>query len=98
MFQLRKDFEEDKQQAVSRAMGKLQGELEKVRRQTEEKCRDQYRDEMKKLAQKHKETISQTKKKQWVRAQAGYCIYIINDSPYLHCFGTLLTIKYICIF
>ena len=64
--QLQKDFEEDKQQAVTRAMDKLQTELDKVRRQTEDKCREQYKDEMKKLAQKHKETISQTKKKQWV--------------------------------
>ena len=47
-------------------MDKLQTELDKVRRQTEDKCREQYKDEMKKLAQKHKETISQTKKKQWV--------------------------------
>lgn len=63
---MQKDFEEDKQQAVTRAMEKLQTELDKVRRQTEDKCREQYKDEMKKLAQKHKETISQTKKKQWV--------------------------------
>ena len=48
-------------------MDKLQTELDKVRRQTEDKCREQYKDEMKKLAQKHKETISLTKKKQWVR-------------------------------
>ena len=47
-------------------MSKLQAELEKVRRQTEDKCKEQYKDEMKKLAQKHKETISATKKKQWV--------------------------------
>ena len=64
--QLRADFEEDKQQAVSRAMGKLQSELDRVRQKTEERCKEQYKDEMKKLAQKHKDTISQTKKKQWV--------------------------------
>ena len=63
---MKKDFEEDKQAAVSRAMGKLQTELDRVRRQTEDKCKEQYKDEMKKLAQKHKESISATKKKQWV--------------------------------
>ena len=41
-------------------------ELEKTKRQTEEKCKAEILDEMKKLQQKHKEAISQTKKKQWV--------------------------------
>ena len=64
--QLQKDFEEDKQQAVSRVMGTLQREVDRVRRQTEERCKQEYMEEMKKLAQKHKAEISSTKKKQWV--------------------------------
>ena len=66
-FQLLKDFEEDKQQAVSRATSSMLREIEKTKRQTEEKCKAEILDEMKKLQQKHKEAISQTKKKQWVR-------------------------------
>lgn len=65
-LQLRKDFEEDQQQAVSRAVAASQRDLERVRRQTEEKVKEQYMEELKKLAQKHKSEISQTKKKQWV--------------------------------
>ena len=64
--QLHKDFEEDKQKAVSRAMASVQRETERVKRQTEEKCKEKYMEEMKKLAQKHKEDVSSTKKKQWV--------------------------------
>ncbi|KAL4222170.1 zinc finger protein [Mactra antiquata] len=78
---LHKDFEEDKQQAVSRAMGKLQTELDRVRRQTEDKCKEQYKDEMKKLAQKHKEAISTTKKKQW-------CYNCEEEAMYHCCWNT----------
>ena len=66
--QLKKDFEEDKQAAVARAMTNVQREIEKARKAAEEKCKEQYMEEMKKLATKHKEAISLTKKKQWVRA------------------------------
>lgn len=59
-------------------MSKLQTELEKVRRQTEDKCKEQYKDEMKKLAQKHKETISSTKKKQWVGVFSNILAYWLN--------------------
>ena len=65
-FQLQKDFEEDKQQAVSRAMSNVQREVDRARRQAEERCKEQYMEEMKKLAQKHKAEISSAKKKQWV--------------------------------
>ena len=64
--QLKKDFEEDKQAAVARAMTNVTREIEKARKATEEKCKEQYMEEMKKLATKHKEAISMTKKKQWV--------------------------------
>lgn len=67
VLQLQKDFGEDKQQAVARAMSNVQREVERARRQAEERCKEQYMEEMKKLAQKHKTEISAAKKKQWVR-------------------------------
>ena len=70
MWQLRKDFEEDKQAAVGRAVANVQRETERVRRQTEERCREQYMEEMRKLSAKHKADISAAKKKQWVSGQA----------------------------
>ena len=54
---------------MSRATASMLREIEKAKRQTEEKCKAEILDEMKKLQQKHKEAISQTKKKQWVRHQ-----------------------------
>jgi ABC-type Zn uptake system ZnuABC Zn-binding protein ZnuA len=66
LFQLQKDFEQDKQQAVSRAINNIQRETDRLRKKTEEEIRAKYMEEMKKLAQKHKEQISTTKKKQWV--------------------------------
>lgn len=66
LLQLQRDFNEDKKQAVARAVGNTSREVDRIRRQTEDKCKEQYMEEMKKLAQKHKEAISQTKKKQWV--------------------------------
>ncbi len=65
-FQLRRDFEDDKQQAVTRARNNLQREVERARKQTEEKSKEQYMDEMKKLHQKHQSELSLCKKKQWV--------------------------------
>ena len=69
-MQLQKDFEDDKQQAVARALSNMQREIERVRRQTTERSKEQCMDEMKKLAQKHKENISYIKKKQWVSSWA----------------------------
>lgn len=68
-WQLKKDFEEDKQAAVARTMTNMQREIEKARKLQEDKCKEQYMEEMKKLAAKHKEVISQTKKKQWVSTE-----------------------------
>ncbi len=65
-FQLQKDFEEDKQQAVSRAMSSVQREVDRTRRKTEDRVKEEYMEEMKQLAAKHKSEISATKKKQWV--------------------------------
>ena len=52
---------------MSRAVANLQKEVDKGKRSTEEKLRLEYMEEMKKLAQKHKNDLSVTKKKQWVR-------------------------------
>ncbi|XP_023931028.1 zinc finger MYND domain-containing protein 11 [Lingula anatina] len=78
---MQKEFEEDKQQAVSRAVANNQREIERVRKQTEEKCREQYMEEMKKLAQKHKEAISAVKKKQW-------CYNCEEEAMYHCCWNT----------
>jgi len=68
-LQLRKDFEDDKERAVSRALAQAQRDMENARRQTEERCKDELADEVKKAVQKHKAEISATKKKQWVCRQ-----------------------------
>lgn len=72
VLQLQKDFEEDKQQAVSRAMGNMKQEIERA----QTKYKEQYMDEMRKLATKHKNDISQIKKKQWVRKRC--CCLVVT--------------------
>ena len=69
---MRKDFEDDKQQAISRALAQAQRDAETVRQQTEERCKEELSDEVKKVVQKHKAEISATKKKQWVRKGLAY--------------------------
>ena len=66
MLQLRKEFEQDKQQAVARAMANVQREKERAQLTAETKCKEQFMEEMKKLAAKHEAEISNVKKKQWV--------------------------------
>lgn len=78
---LKKDFEEDKQAAVARAMTNVSREIEKARKAAEDKCKEQYMEEMKKLAQKHKEAISATKKKQW-------CFNCEEEAMYHCCWNT----------
>ncbi|KAJ8314082.1 hypothetical protein KUTeg_008643 [Tegillarca granosa] len=80
-IKLKKDFEEDKHQAVTRAMAKVQKERELAEKQTEEKCKAEYMEEMKKLAAKHKEHISTTKKKQW-------CFNCEEEAMYHCCWNT----------
>ncbi|GFR79542.1 zinc finger MYND domain-containing protein 11, partial [Elysia marginata] len=63
--QLEEDFGKDKQQAVERTIASMKLEVDKAKKAAEDKAREQYMEEMKKLAAKHKEAISQTKKKQW---------------------------------
>jgi len=71
-LQLRKDYEDDKQRAVSRALAQAQRDADSTRRQTEERCKDELAEEIKKVVQKHKAEISATKKKQWVRSSQLY--------------------------
>ncbi|XP_064647309.1 zinc finger MYND domain-containing protein 11-like [Lineus longissimus] len=78
---LQKDFEQDKQQAVSRAITNIQRETDRQRKKTEEEVRAKYMEEMKKLAQKHKEQTSVTKKKQW-------CYNCEEEAMYHCCWNT----------
>ena len=50
-------------------MANMNREIERTKQTTEEKCKKEYMEEMKKLAAKHKDAISATKKKQWVSSQ-----------------------------
>lgn len=47
-------------------MANMNREIERTKQSTEEKCKKEYMEEMKKLAAKHKDAISATKRKQWV--------------------------------
>ncbi|CAG5127559.1 unnamed protein product [Candidula unifasciata] len=79
--QLEEDFGKDKQQAVERTIASMKQEFEKARKAGEDKAKEQYMEEMKKLAAKHKETVSQVKKKQW-------CQYCEEEAMYHCCWNT----------
>lgn len=64
--QLRAEMEEEKRQAVSKAVAGAQAEMERKCKQVKEKCKEELVEEVKKLVAQHKQFISQTKKKQWV--------------------------------
>jgi len=72
---LEEDFGKDKQQAVERTIASMKQEVEKARGAGEDKTREQYMEEMRKLAAKHKEAISQAKKKQWCQSCEDEAIY-----------------------
>lgn len=59
-------MEEEKRQAVSKAVAGAQSEMERKCKQVKEKCKEELVEEVKKLVAQHKQFISQTKKKQWV--------------------------------
>jgi len=59
-------MEEEKRQAVSKAVGGAQGEVDRKCKQMKEKCKEELVEEVKKLVAQHKQLLSQTKKKQWV--------------------------------
>ena len=64
--QLRSEMEEEKRQAVSKAVTGAQAEMERKCKQVKEKCKEELVEEVKKIVAQHKQLISQTKKKQWV--------------------------------
>jgi len=86
--QLRCDFDEDRQKAVSRAVSNVQREVERIRHQTEGRCREEAEEGMKKLAAKHKLDVSLAKKKQWVRDVFPYWLI------YLSCNGLFILLYY----
>lgn len=69
--QLRAEMEEEKRQAVSKAVAGAQAEMERKCKQVKEKCKEELVEEVKKLVAQHKQFISQTKKKQWVSRTTG---------------------------
>jgi hypothetical protein len=81
MLKLRKEFEEDEQRAVQRALSTNARSVEAVRHQVEKEIREQFEEEMKRVVQKHAADISATKKKQWVSALRCYvcCLTRVND-------------------
>ncbi|XP_048366457.1 activin receptor type-2B [Sphaerodactylus townsendi] len=58
-------MEEEKRQAVNKAIANMQTECDRKTKQVKEKCKEEFLEEIKKLASQHKQLISQTKKKQW---------------------------------
>lgn len=67
-------MEEEKRQAVSKAVSGAQAEMERKCKQVKEKCKEELVEEVKKLVAQHKQFISQTKKKQWVSRTTGTAI------------------------
>lgn len=65
-------MEEEKRQAVSKAVANAQAEMERKCKQVKEKCKEELMEEMKKMVNQHKQLISQTKKKQWVSQTANF--------------------------
>lgn len=74
--QLRKDYEEEKQVALGRALTSAQRDAENIKLQTEVKCKEEYIEEAKKLTEKHKREVSLAKKKQWVR-DGTVCTFVL---------------------
>lgn len=66
LAQLQKEFEIEKQEAVREALHKVQSQQDRTKSETEERLREEHHQEIEKLNEKHKEAISETKRKQWV--------------------------------
>ena len=79
-FQLRSEMEEEKRQAVNKAVASLQGDMDRKGKQLKVKCKEEFVEEIKKLAAQHKQLISQTKKKQWVSTPSPL---LLGTRPYL---------------
>ncbi|XP_026543046.1 zinc finger MYND domain-containing protein 11 isoform X9 [Pseudonaja textilis] len=78
---LRSETEEEKRQAVNRAIANMQTECDRKTKQVKEKCKEEFLEEVKKLANQHKQLISQTKKKQW-------CYNCEEEAMYHCCWNT----------
>lgn len=74
-------MEEEKRQAVNKAVANMQGEMDRKCKQVKEKCKEEFVEEIKKLATQHKQLISQTKKKQWVNINIIFKHLIIENIP-----------------
>lgn len=79
-------MEEEKRQAVSKAVAGAQAEMERKCKQVKEKCKEELVEEVKKLVAQHKQLISQTKKKQWVSSvnrELKVCLNIKKISSFI---------------
>ncbi len=76
-------MEEDKRQAVNKAVSNTQAEMERKCKQVKEKCKEELMEEMKKMVTQHKQLLSQTKKKQWVSelSEDLMCRYKLLETP-----------------
>lgn len=74
-------MEEEKRQAVNKAVVNMQAEMDRKCKQVKEKCKEEFMEEIKKLATQHKQFISQTKKKQW-------CYNCEEEAMYHCCWNT----------
>lgn len=83
--QLRAEMEEEKRQAVSKAVAGAQAEMERKCKQVKEKCKEELVEEVKKLVAQHKQLISQTKKKQWVSSPSRTLMVESLDVPETTC-------------
>lgn len=105
-------MEEEKRQAVSKAVANSQADMERKCKQVKEKCKEELMEEMKKMVNQHKQLISQTKKKQWVSQAASlttlcfiplhfYTLNIclnLSETWFLRRYNTALVYLYICTF
>lgn len=84
-------MEEEKRQAVNKAVANAQGEMDRKCKQVKEKCKEEFLEEIKKLAGQHKQLISQTKKKQWVSVKT-----LLQESKWKYIMHTAGQLKVIC--
>ena len=59
-----REFEIEKERAIEMALDR---ELARLQREAEEAYRDQTKEEIRLMTERHKQAISETKKKQWVK-------------------------------
>lgn len=76
-------MEEEKRQAVSKAVAGAQAEMDRKCKQVKEKCKEELVEEVKKLVAQHKQLISQTKKKQWVSMAAPSAVRVFTGKMVL---------------